>query len=207
MSNYNLKISFSKEALTTIYAAGQKLVLVKAVEGDAGNPVAWLSTLPFEENTVEWKEEYMLYTARQEITSGAKISKLSEANATDGVVYDVVDGSFGNAHTSSTVGKNTYGVRNQMNQYPYLTVGMAVSATVNGEERKCNPVNAVVLPYNHTAAMSPTERVGIFLAANIDDGMVQTKKFSNMLTIEYTGNETEHTVRYDEKAGIFVVAD
>lgn len=207
MSSYVLNISFSSEALPTIYRAKQRLALVKTVQGNAGQRVTWVSTLPFEDNVIEWKNDYLLYTARQEAANGATIKKLSEVSATDGCIYDVVDGTFGNARPDASVGKNCYGAHNLMNQYPYLTVGMAVSATVNGEEKKGNPINAVILPYNHTAVMSPIERVGIFLAADIDDGMVQTTEFSNILTIEYRGNETVHSVRYDENSGIFVTAD
>lgn len=207
MSNYKLNIDFSDEALRTIYLAGQKLALVKTVKGDAGQQVTWVATLPFQSNVIEWKNEYMLYTARQEASNGATIKKLSEVEATDGCIYDIIDGTFGNAHTDPAVQRNTYGARNEMNQYPYLTVGMAVSATVNGEMKKGNPINAVILPYNHTAVMSPIERVGIFLAADTDDGMVQTRDFSNTLIVEYRGSETEHSVRYDDASGIFVIAD
>lgn len=207
MSQYSLKVSISDSALKTIYAASQKLVLVKTVQGNAGNPVTWVTTLPFQNNLIEWKDEYLVYIARQEAANGASISKLSETEATDGVTYDALDGTFGNAHTSSAVGKNTYGIRNRMNQYSYLTVGMAVSAKVNGEERKGNPINAVVLPYNHTAAMTPIERIGVYLSADTDDGLVQTREFSNMLTVEYRNGESAHSVRYDEESGIFVLAD
>lgn len=207
MSEYKLIIRFSDEALHTIYDAGQKLALVKAVKGNAGNKVTWVTTLPFETNTVEWRNDYMLYMSRYESMNGASINKLSEVEATDGFVYDVIDGTFGNAHTDPAVVKNVYGVRNEMDQYPSLNVGMAVSAKVNGELREGNPINSVTLPYNHIAAMSPIERVGIFLATDIDDGMVQTKEFSNILAIEYRGSEAEHVVRYDETRGIFVSAD
>ena len=207
MSSYKLNISFSDEALRTIYTAGQKLALIKTVQGDAGQMVTWVATLPFQSNVIEWKNEYMLYTARQEATNGTTIKKLSEVDATDGFIYEIEKGLLGGAHTDSSVKANSYAAHNKMDQYPYLTVGMAVSAKVNGEEKKGNPINAVVLPYNHTAVMSPIERVGIFLAADIDDGVVQTKEFSNILTVEYKGSETEHSVRYDETSGIFVTAD
>lgn len=207
MSSYKLNISFSDKALRTIDKTKQKLALVKTVQGDAGQQVTWVATLPFQTNVIEWKNVYMLYTARQEASNGATIKKLSEVEATDGCIYDIIDGTFGNAHTDAAVQRNTYSARNEMNQYPYLTVGMAVSATVNGEMKQGNPINAVVLPYNHTAVMSPIERVGIFLAADTDDGMVQTREFSNILTVEYRGSETEHSVRYDDASGIFVIAD
>lgn len=207
MSHYKLNISFSNAALDVIQAAGQKLALVKTVQGNGGNLVTWVSTYPFQSNVITWSNEYAVYATRQEQSNGAMISKLSETDASDSYVYD-----FGNTNrfdkisSSSVVSANQYAICNKNQKYPLLTFGLAVTALVNGEERKANPINAVTLPYNHTAVMSPIERVGIFLATDIDDGMVQTKEFSNMLMMEYKDGETELSARYDETNGIFVPA-
>lgn len=75
MSNYKLNVSFSENALRTIYAAGQKLAIVKSVEGDKGNAVIWVATLPFLSNEIEWENNYQLYASRQEAMHGATISK------------------------------------------------------------------------------------------------------------------------------------
>lgn len=207
MSRYKLNISFSDKALHSIYKAGQRLALIKMVQGNAGRLVTWVTTLPFESNIVEWQNDYMLYSSKQEELNGATITKLSEVSATDGFIYDFTSGSFGNAHADEAVGANQYAVCNKMSQYPDLSFGLAVTAKVNGQERKANPINAVPLLYMHTAVMSPIEKVGVFLAANIDDGMVQTREFSNTIIVEYQGEEIEHSVRYDESKGIFVSAD
>lgn len=54
------------------------------------------------------------------------------------------------------------------------------------------------------AVMSPIEKIQVFLANDIDDGVVQTKEFSNRIELTYSGNENEKTIKYDEQKGLFV---
>ena len=206
MSYYKLNVTFSDAALQTIYAAGQKLSIVKTVEGDSGESVVWVATLPFESNVIEWENDYQLYASRQEAMHGATISKLSETPGITSLEFDFKDGIFQNAQTSKMVGSNEYGIHNAMDAYSCLTFGLAEAVCVNGEMQHGKPINAVLLPYNHTAVMSPVEKIQVFLANNIDDGVVQTREFSNMLSLTYTGNESEKSIRYDETKGIFVPA-
>lgn len=204
MSNYKLNINFSDAALQTIYSAGQKLALVKTVEGDSGEPVIWVATLPFENNVIEWENNYQLYASREEAIHGATISKLSETEGITDLDFDFKDGIFQNAQPNRRVGANEYGIHNAMNAYASLTFGLAEAVRVNGELQRGKPINAILLPYNHTAVMSPVEKVQVFLANSIDDGVVQTKEFSNVINLTYSGNEVEKSIRYDETKGIFV---
>lgn len=204
MSNYKLNINFSDAALQTIYSAGQKLALVKTVEGDSGEPVIWVATLPFENNVIEWENNYQLYASREEAIHGATISKLSETEGITDLAFDFKDGIFQNAQPNRRVGANEYGIHNAMNAYASLTFGLAEAVRVNGELQRGKPINAILLPYNHTAVMSPVEKVQVFLANSIDDGVVQTKEFSNVINLTYSGNEVEKSIRYDETKGIFV---
>lgn len=204
MSKYQLNISFSDEALSTIYKAGQKLAITKTVEGDGGKPVIWVSTLPFESNSIQWENNYELYASRQEAMHGATISKLSETEGRTNLAFDFKDGTFQNAQPNKMVGDNEYGIHNAMNAYPSMTYGLAEAVNVNGELQMGKPINAILLPYNHTAVMSPVENIQVFLAGNIDDGVVHTTEYSNMIDLTYSGNETEKSIRYDETKGIFI---
>lgn len=206
MSTYKLNITFTDAALETIYAAGQKLAIVKHVEGDSGSPVIWVSTLPFENNVIEWENNYQLYASRQEAMNGATISKLSETTGITSLEFAFKEGFFQDAQTSKMVGSNEYGVHNAMDAYPSLTFGLAEAVRVNGELQTGKPINAILLPYNHTAVMSPIEKVQVFLANDIDDGVVQTREFSNAIEVTFRGNETEKSIRYDELKGIYVPA-
>ncbi len=207
MSSYRLNIHFTEEALKVIYAAHQKLALTKAVAGNMGKSVIWVATLPFERNAIEWKENYMLYSSREEVQNGANIKKLSDTTAIDNVVYDFSSAIFQNAKPSECVGVNEYAVHNAMDHYESLTFGLAQEVTVNGQTREGNPINALTLPYNHTAVMAPVEKVRIFLANSVDDGIVMSKQFSNAIEVEFRGNETEKTITYDCEKGMFIPAD
>lgn len=207
MSNYNLIIKFSEEALKSIYAAGEKLIVTKEVSGSKGSSVCWVSTLPFMNNTIKWSEEYMLYSSREEAMNGATIEKLSDVDAISELLYDFKDGTFDNARTSNSVGNNEYGVSNQMSQYNVLTFGLAQKVDVNGTQEEGRPINAITLPFNHTACFSPIERVRVFLSANVNNGMVITKEFSNAIDVTYTGTEVSKTITYDDAKGMFVPAN
>lgn len=207
MSSYKLNINFTEEALKVIYAAHQKLALTKAVAGNMGKSVVWVSTLPFARNAIEWKENYMLYSSMEEVQNGANIKKLSDAAAIDNVVYDFSSAVFQNAKSSDCVSTNEYAVHNAMDQYDSLTFGLAQEVKVNGQTKEGNPINALTLPYNHTAVMSPVEKVKIFLANSVDDGIVLSRQFSNAIEVEFRGNETEKTITYDCEKGMFIPAD
>lgn len=162
--------------------------------------------MPFENNVIEWENNYQLYASRQEAMHGASISKLSETEGITNLAFDFKDGIFQNAQANKAVGSNQYGIHNAMDAYASLTFGLAEAVRVNGELQNGKPINAILLPYNHTAVMSPVEKVQVFLANDIDDGVVQTREFSNVIEVTYTGNESEKTIRYDETKGIFVPA-
>lgn len=207
MSNYELEIQFTEDALKAIYTAGEKLILTKEVAGSKGKSVCWVSTLPFLDNTIKWSEEYMLYASREEAMNGATINKLSDVDAISELIYDFDNAIFDNAHTSSTVGKNEYGLSNQMDQYPYLTFGLAQKVTINGTGTEGRPINAITLPYNHTATFSPIEKIRVFLANDLNNGMVITKEFSNAIDLTYSGTDVKKTIAYDTTRGMFVPVD
>lgn len=207
MSSYKLNINFTEEALKTIYGAHQRVALTKAVEGNVGKAVIWVATLPFERNLIEWEENYMLYSSREEVQNGATIKKLSDTNSIDNVVYDFNSAIFQNAKPSDCVSANEYAVHNGMDSYESLTFGLAQEVKVNGQTKEGNPINALTLPYNHTAVMSPVEKVRVFLASSVDDGIVMSKQFSNAIEVEFRGSETEKTITYDCAKGMFIPAD
>ncbi|MBP3459983.1 MAG: hypothetical protein J6K58_12305 [Lachnospiraceae bacterium] len=206
MSKYKLNINFTEEALKVIYSAHQRVALTKAVQGNVGKSVIWVATLPFERNMIEWEENYMLYSSREEVQNGASIKKLSDTTAIDNVVYEFDSAIFQNAKPSDCVSANEYAVHNAMDNYESLTFGLAQEVKVNGQTKKGNPINALTLPYNHTAVMAPVEKVRVFLANSVDDGIVMSKQFSNAIEVEFRGGETEKTITYDCEKGMFIPA-
>ena len=57
---YTLNLEFSDDQLNTIYAANQKVTLVKKIGADQGS-VAWITFQPFKSNTVVWDTDYEVY--------------------------------------------------------------------------------------------------------------------------------------------------
>ena len=204
MSKYKLNVKFTDEALRVIYASGEKLSLTKEVSGDKGKSVIWVATSPFKSNSIEWEQNFLIYSSRQEVQNGATIKKLSDAEAMTGVLYEFEDAIFQNAHADGCVGKNEYGIHNGMEEYSALTFGLAQAVTVNGETQEGNPVNAISIPYNRNCVMSPVEKVKVFLGGHTDNGVVVTKEFSNAICVEFRGNETEKTITYDCVKGMFI---
>lgn len=207
MSNYKLNIHFTEKALKDIYAEHQRLALTKEVLGNKGKSVVWVSTLPFVRNTIEWEENYIIYSSVEEVHNGANIEKLSDVTAIDNVVYDFSSAVFRNPKPSDCVNANEYAVHNAMDRYDSLTFGLAQEVKVNGRAQKGNPINALPLPYNHTAVMSPTGKVKIFLASSVNDGIVMSKQFSNAIEVEFCGDETEKTITYDYEKGMLIPTD
>lgn len=178
--------------------------MVKSVEGDGGDSVIWVATLPFENNVIEWENNYQLYASRQEVLHGATIAKMSETAGITSLEFEFKNGIFQNAQPSKAVGSNQYEIHNAMDAYSSLTFGLAEAVRVNGEMQNGKPINAVLLPYNHTAVKSPVEKIQVFMARDIDDGIVQTREYGNVISLTYSGNESEKFIRYDETQGIFV---
>ena len=123
MSSYRLNINFTEEALKIIYAAHQKLALTKAVVGNMGKAVIWVATLPFERNAIEWKQNYMLYSSREEVQNGANIKKLSDTTAIDNVVYDFSSAIFQNANRKRSDKRRQSYQRPDSSLQPYGSYG------------------------------------------------------------------------------------
>lgn len=203
MPNYKLNIKLSEEDLKTIYKAEEKIVLVKHTAGNNDSQVAWVTFSPFMNNTVEWENQFAVYSSNTEVQQGAKISKLSDLAATTKVMYSFEQAIFQKPEMVSTVGDNTYAVKNMMDEYDGLTFGLAQDVQVNGQGIVKSPINAVFLPYQQSITMTPIETIDIYLKRDIDDGTVISHVTSVPLTIEYGEGEVEHTVAYSKSAGFF----
>lgn len=206
MPTYTLNIDFPKQDLDTLYKAGEKVTLVK--QSANGQPVAWVSFYPFENNTVTWEENYALYASTTQIEGGATIQKMSDEMAQEQMMYSFQSGNFGTPAPSSQLGEGQYGVDNQtpIAQANGLTFGLAQSVQVNGTAYPNKPINADWVPSRHVATFVPYETIKVFMNNNIDDGMVVTEVFSPSLTLTFGGSTTELTANYNASTGGFAQA-
>lgn len=201
MSKFKLNIYFDDLDAKTTHQAKQLVTILKQTNDPS--EVAWVSFMPFTKNTVKWGVDYALYSTCQQIESGATIDKLTDISASDGLLYDFENCIFQNPRADHSIAPNTYGLTNKMNEYEYLTFGLAQDVVVNGEAHPNHPINAVTVPKNHTCIMSPKEVITVFLEANIEDSMVLTKTKSNKLTISFENGETEKNIKYNNSTGVF----
>ncbi|MCD7726157.1 MAG: hypothetical protein LUI12_11525 [Clostridiales bacterium] len=203
MPNYELNINITETDLQTIYAADEKIIIVKHTEGSAGKDVAWISFRPFMHNTIQWTTEFAIYASNTEVQGGATINKLSDRKASTKIIYDFNEGYFAGAEPCSELAANTYAVKNSMKGYPALTFGLAQDVSVNGRAFANNPINAISIPFGQSASMTPIEKVDVYLRNDINDGTVISHIMSVALPVEYSESEVSHSIAYDGTVGKF----
>ncbi|MGB0523078.1 MAG: hypothetical protein ACPGJS_08965 [Flammeovirgaceae bacterium] len=205
MPKYQLNIDFESSDLKTIAQAGEQVILMKQTDG--GTPVAWVSIDPFNNNTVEWEENYALYASMTEVQNGATIHKLSDTEAKPMVVYPFTSyGAMGTAKADSSLTQGQYAVVNNYEKTDILTFGLAQGVQVNGTGYAYKPLNAQPVPKRQGATFIPLTEVVVFLDAKLEDGMVITEVRSRATTLTFGGNITDITVKYDSNSGLFVAA-
>lgn len=178
---YTLNVQINKNDLETINLANQKVVLLKVVP-DGQHKIAWVTFVPFEQNQVTWDNAYYLYASLTKPVEDKKITVNSNTAAQARYEYTFTSGlSFSKGQYNSQLGDGQYEVGNQVpsDQQPWLTFGMAQTCTVNSKETEIMPINAEVVPALQFATFTPTETVLIFLASNIEEGVVHNNVIIN----------------------------
>lgn len=198
---YQLNIDFTPADLQTILAAGEQVVITKQTGGSNGN-VAWIAFSPLGSNTVTWTDTYTMYASRSTLQGGATINMLSQAAAleTESLPFN---GGFLAADPTIKLSADQYGVENQYNTTPYMVFGLAQSANVSGSAFPASPINATVVPANQSVIFSPLDVIQVFVAANIDNGMVLSNVSSASLTLTFGNGVIEQTVAYNATIGGF----
>lgn len=197
MPNYCLHVRFNENDLRTIQQANQKVVIAKHTAGNAEFQVAWISFRPFMENTIEWSNDFAMYASTTEIENGATINMLSYKEVETKVQYQFKDGIFQNATPQADLDDKTYSISNQMNDYARLTFGLAQSVIVNGEAFVNLPINAFYLHYGQNVKITPTEKISVYLKADVGEGTIINLITSIAMPIEYTESEIDLTIMYD----------
>jgi hypothetical protein len=203
MPSYKLNVLFdSKEDLQTIYTAKERLTLMKQTE--PGATLAWIAFDPFMNNTVSWTDTYALYASKSIVEAGATIDRLDDIEAAQQKVYAFSQGAFAEGQKSSDLSAGQYKVINDYASEDWLTFGMAQHVQVNGTAYPNHPINAVVVPREHTAVFTPYEKVKVSLRAHMRNSLVVSDVSNEGLTLTYGGGVTEHTIRYESTSGKFV---
>lgn len=123
MSKYRLNINLNEDDLKFIEKAHQEVVLVKHTAGDSDSSVAWVSFKPWQQNTIDWKNNFAIYSSNAEVQNKATINKLSDKRATSGVQYDFTNGTFKTPKITDTyLMPNSYCLNNNDDSHLNATV-------------------------------------------------------------------------------------
>lgn len=155
-------------------------------------------------NIIEWNSECSLYASNSEVQSGAILHKLSETKAVPQTVYRFKNGVFYDPLPYDIVGFNTYAMENKFSEFQKLTFGIAQDVMINGEMFANKPVNALYVPYGHTATITPLEKLDVYLKSDVENSTIVGNPLNEELTISYK-EKTEYIVEYDDKLSRFYI--
>lgn len=209
---YDLELSIDTDSLRVLKAAQMKVVLAKPVNDPGAAPNAvWLVFDPFEQNSVQWREEYGLYASNTAIANRAMIQKMSQVKppATDQASYSFnADATFTGPFTGGDTPKGTFAVGNNMptSSYPSLTFGLMQNAVVNNIKAEFKPVNAATVPAGTTVSFTPLTTIWVWLQADLVSGTVLTSVVSKAYVATFGGSKSTISLAYDPSRGGFAPA-
>ncbi|MEH1906053.1 MAG: hypothetical protein V7L04_32920 [Nostoc sp.] len=209
MSDYTLVLEIDSASLNIIKAAQLNITIAKPVSTSTPN-VTWLVFDPFQQNTVEWTEQYGIYASPSSVlTNGAVISRLSEVfPAHDAAYYTFTSSAtFSGPNTGAGApSTGTFQVNNDMpnTSYSALTFGLEQAASINGTGIQASPLNAAVVPAAFSATFTPLTTVYVWLQANLQSGTVITQVISKAAIVTFGGSVTKQVLKYNPATGTFV---
>lgn len=200
---YQLNISIDNTGLNHIYAAGQAITIVKSVIANpvsSGNlPIAWISFLPLEANSVTWIENYNIYATTTQLNAGATIVQTSVTGAPvqTGWTYTFAQGQFAGAQGGSAL---TFNMNNQ--QGGMYSFGLSQQAVVNNVTVMA-PLNAIPVLTNEMATFTPQETVSVFLSNSVNNGVVLSQVASNALSVTLSSQNPSANIGFNDSNNTF----
>lgn len=174
MTKYILEVIFNRADLKLINQASQKVVLIKEVDG-GGNKVAWVTFEPFQINKITWGSNYFLYASPSQAVEGWQIVgwTMQEAQAQSEYIFND-DRTFSAPEPNSKLKPYQYIVFNNVSfdREKMLSFGIAQTCTINSKRTLPQPLNATLVLAKNSAKFISTNKVLIFLAANLKDSSV-----------------------------------
>lgn len=202
MPSFELTVQFAAQDAQQVNADSQQVTIVKKVGGASGTPVVWVAFPPFENNQLDWEEQYGIYASTTSVQSGATIQKTSAVNpASSGVIYPFEQGAF-SPPDGSLASPNDYAIQNLSPRG--LTFGLAQSVTVNSNPFDANPLNAVPVLTQQKATFTAIEIISVFLHSQFNNGVVISEILGPPLEVDLTGDPVQ-TIHYDPAQGKFVL--
>ncbi len=204
MANYELKVAFTNDQLTTLYATGTNVIVAKPTGGSTPN-VAWQVFKPLQGNALSWTEEYGIYASTSEVVNGATLNQLSSVpvGAAMAKLYTMEDSGAISGPASGGMA-NAFALENKYSNKDYMTVGLYQDANVNGTDIAGNALSAVPVILRSTAFMTPYTTVYIWLQSQVVSNTVVTLVTSPMTELKFGGGLNDISVAYDSASGLFI---
>lgn len=199
MSTFSLNLQIDAASLNQILSANLQVVVARPIGGSPLN-VAWLAFRPFQQNSVEWGDDYSLFASQSSVAPGSTIQMMSMGAAQSGTLFRFADGSFSPAGSTAP---GTVGVVNSGPGGPPLTFGLAQNAVVNGQGVGSLAENAVQLFPNQQAAFGFTGATLVWVG-NGRSGTVISGAGPNATQVNFGGSVNSITLSYNAGSGRFV---
>ncbi len=203
MSNYTLTVNFSNEDLNRIQNRGQKIIIARSSDGQRPD-VVWLDFDPLSRNSIEWEEEYGIYTSSIDLRNDAIIEKSVSVNAPVSSNQSYILESNGQIVSSpGGIGGDSFTVENKAIQMKSIITGLFQEANINGQIIPNNIVSAKRMIGSQSLSITPNKTVFILLG-NYSANSYQSDLQNNALKLDFTRTNTI-TVEYKAQAGGFVI--
>jgi hypothetical protein len=194
MSTYQLRIEIKPDDVKAINDTGLVIVMVKSFAIQL-LPI-WATVAPFEENTVEWSEDYGLFAMPGKALEGVVLSTSSiQYPAELGVIYPFAFNIFGTP-TGGGDDPRAFSVQNNDPDEPSLVFGLCQTVVVDSGTIAKSPVCSFDMPSNTQFDILPRNLVTVFLGKKLATGTLINVAKNTPLEVDMEGTPTR-TIHFD----------
>lgn len=218
VETYQLTIEIDKVGRERMLQFNEQVVLVKMFDDPAKDLVVWIAFAPFgQENIVQFTSDYSVYASEQQMVVDTTIRMMISQQATTGNLYTLDNTGFDSGKENVP---DEYGVNNQHQGLTEITVGLAQKIIKPNNEEPIAPINIAVVPYNQTIYFKPIEKILVFVASAMQDGLILPQEIINSntespsfrsepivgqaLTVDFTSVSSE-TIHYNNTTNTFIL--
>lgn len=206
MTVFTLDISFTEEALQSLYTTKSGVAIASPLNGK-DITIIWQSISPFQFNRVQFEAAYGMYASTSAISNNATIVSTSTVPppAVIAKTYTLEpSGAISGPHSGGT--PDAYTLQNKFAPEDIMTMGLSQNAIVNDQERNGNYISADKVMLNSSLTMIPKNNLSLWIHPLDEENNTITGSISSPVTeIMFNGNTTKISVEYDRLTGQFII--
>jgi len=202
--NFELEINLTTDQVHALFAAGQRVTIVRRVAGEGNTIVAWVALSPVESNNVTWTDSYYIYATTSMLTPGTQLVQAIETDdpAILGHEYALSFNVFAD-QGSKIMYTGQYAASNESRQNRF-SFGLSQDALVNGEPVR-PPICAIPVLNNNVATFVPSQNLSVYMSNTIHNGVVVSSVSSTATAVNLTTQHNKGTLTYDDTNNQFAV--